>query len=286
MLKGLTRITISFRTIGSLDEATLARMWALYEPHHHMDRAEFLDKLLTLDEIALFTLRGDRTLVGFCGLRHRVIELSTGGRIATFYMGLAFVQRQWRSEGLIQRVAIRRMLGPSLSPRYQRVYFWADCLTYRPYLAMARNLREFYPSRTLATPDEVREVIATLGRDYYGDNFDVERGTVRKPLRRIRRHEALISAEDLRDPDIRFYLECNRDQARGDGLIAICPMGVKNLVHVVGRQLFKSRPPRPQVAPAMEPTMLVRYSTPGTVVVVGATRHAGRARTVVPIAAG
>lgn len=285
MFKGLTRIAVSFRSVGALDEATLARMWALYAPHHHLDRAEFLDKLFTLDEIALFTTRGDRALVGFCGLRHRVVERSRGGRVATFYMGLAYVERQWRSEGLIQRAAIRRALGPALSPRYRRVYFWADCLTYRPYLAMARNLREFYPSPTVATPDEVREVVATLGRAYYGDAFDEKRGTVRKPVRRIRRHEALISAQDLSDPDIRFYAECNRGQASGDGLIAICPTGVANLVHVIGRQLCKRRSRRRQV-PVAAKVVPVRYSPGSSAPHAAVTRPTGRERTAVRAVAG
>ncbi|MBX7431845.1 hypothetical protein JDV09_06940 [Mycobacterium sp. Y57] len=239
MLLAITRTAISIRPAHALDEATLARMWALYAPHHNIDHVEFRDKLATLDEVALFTLRGDRTLIGFCGLRHRVVELSTGGRVATFYMGLTYVMPEWRSVGLIQRVVIRRVLSPLISPRFHRVYFWADCLTFRPYLAMARNLREYYPSRTQVTSDEGREVIATLGRTYYGDSFDEMHGTVRKQVRRIKAHEAGVSAADLQDPDIEFYMECNPGYGRGDGLIAVCPMGVRNLAHLLRRQLGK-----------------------------------------------
>jgi hypothetical protein len=258
MLHAITRTAISIRPAHTLDEATLAQMWALYEAHHHMDRTQFQAKLATLDEVALFTLRSNRTLIGFCGLRHRVVELSAGGQVATFYMGLSYVKPEWRSNGLIQRVVVRRMLAPLISPRFHRVYFWADCLTYRPYLAMARNLREYYPSRTRVTTGEVREVIATLGRTYYGDSFDEERGTVRKEVRRIKRHEACVSATDLHDPDILFYLEQNRGYGRGDGLIAICPMGVGNLVHLLRRQLRKVRPEARRPSPAAQEP-LVRF---------------------------
>ena len=239
MMRASTGTEISIRPIAALDEATQAQMWALYEPHHNTDSAEFWERLATFDEVALFTRRSDRALIGFCGIRHRVLELAAGGRVATFYMGLTYVERELRSKALIQRMVLRRTLGPLFSPRFRRVYFWADCLTYRPYLAMARNLCEYYPSRTRVAPCEVREVIAKLGRTYYGDSFDQERGTVRKQNRRIKEHEAFVSVTDLQDPDIAFYMECNREYDRGDGLIAICPMGVLNLVHLLGRRVCK-----------------------------------------------
>ena len=238
-VRAMTRTAISIRSIEAIDEAMLRKMWALYAPHHNMDWQQFVERLATLDEVALFTCRSDGALIGFCGLRHRTVSLANGKRAATFYVGVSFVDRQWRSNGLIQRMAVRRMVGPLLSPQYHRVYFWADCLTYRPYLLMTRNLREYYPSRARVAPDEVREVVTTLGRAYYGDAFDEERGTVRKQGRRIKQHEAVVSAEDLQDPDILFYMQRNRDYRRGDGLIAICPMGLRNLAYLMRRHVFK-----------------------------------------------
>ncbi|MFY1620952.1 hypothetical protein [Micromonospora sp. WMMD736] len=252
MLRAITRTAISIRPVVTLDKATLDRMWALYAPHHNMTRSEFEDKLATLDEVALFIRRKDRALIGFCGLRHLVVRPATGRPVATFYMGLTYLEPEFRSSGLTQWMVVRRVLGPLLSPRFGRVYFWCDCLTYRPYLAMARNLGEYYPCPTRATSDEVLEVITTLGKTYYGDCFDEQFGTVRKPLRRINEHEAHVSAADVEDPDISFYLERNPGYDRGDGLIAICPMGVRNLAHLFRRQLRKGlfaspKQPAPQL---------------------------------------
>lgn len=253
MLSSITRTAVAIRPAASLDATTTDRMWALYEPHHHTDRPEFDQRLATLDDVALFTRRHDQALIGFCGLRHRAITTANGERVATFYMGLSYVEPAWRSNALPQRMVVKRVLRPLLSPRFRRVYFWTDCLTYRPYLAMARNLPEFYPSRTHVVPDEVRDVVSTLGRTYYSDNFDADAWTVRKDTRRIKAHEAHISAADLGDPDIAYYLARNRGYDRGDGLIAICPMGVKNLLALVARQLSKRHTPvgppsRPQHA--------------------------------------
>lgn len=238
MLRSLTGAAISIRQASTLDQATLARMWALYAPHHQMDRREFDEKLATLDEVALFTARSDRSLIGFCGLRYRLVQLRNERRVATFYLGLTYLRPEWRSTGLIQQVVLRRVLAPLITPRLA-VYFWADCLTFRPYLAMARNLLEYYPSRTRPTSEEAAEVIDVLGATYYGDSFDADRGIVRKTVRRIKPHEARVSATDLQDPDIRFFAERNTDYRRGDGLIAVFPMGARNLIHLLVRQIFK-----------------------------------------------
>ncbi len=250
MLRAVARTSIAIRPASALDAATVAQMWGLYQPHHHTERAEFDSRLATLDEVALFTRRRDRALVGFCGLRRRTVKLASGRRVATVYLGLAFVEPEWRSTMLVQRMVLRRVVGPLFSPRFHRVYFWANCLTYRPYLAMARNLQEYYPSPTHIASGEVREVLATLGRTYYGANFDASRGTVRKHARRIKEHESVVSAADLQDPDIAFYMEHNRGYDRGDGLIALCPMDLGNLVHLVRRQLRKHLA-RPEPSPAV-----------------------------------
>lgn len=240
MLRSLTGAVISIRQTSTLDQTTLTRMWALYAPHHQMDRREFGEKLATLDEIALFTSRNDRSLIGFCGLRHRLVQLRNGRRVATFYLGLTYLRPEWRSTGLIQQVVLRRVLAPLVTPRLA-VYVWADCLTFRPYLAMARNLHEYYPSRTRPTTEEAAEVIDILGATYYGDCFDAERGTVRKIVRRIKPHEARVSTTDLQDPDIRFFVERNAGHGSGDGLIAVFPMGLRNLIHLLVRQIGKGR---------------------------------------------
>ncbi|QUR66511.1 hypothetical protein [Mycobacterium spongiae] len=258
MLRTIIRTAISIRRAPSLDEATREQMWALYAPHHNTDRAEFDRRLAVLDEVALFSRRRDGTLIGFCGIRRRVVQLTGGRRVAAFYLGLCYLQPAWRSNAIVQRMVLRRVLGPWLSPRFDRVYFWSDCLTYRPYLAMARNLREYYPSRTRADSAEVREVIAALGSAYYGDSFDQQRGTVRKRRPRIKGHEAFVSATDLHDPDIRFYMDRNRDYDRGDGMIAICPVSLANVVHLLGRQLRKEIVTRR--APARSSTATMRTS--------------------------
>lgn len=235
-LLNIRKTRIDIRPREALDETARAAMWALYAPHHAVDRAEFDEKLAGLDEIALFTSRADGRLVGFCGLRFRLFPAADGRRFATFYMGLTFIERRWRAHALIPRMVVRRMLGPWALRRYDGVYFWSDCLTYRPYLVMSRNLREYYPSRHRETPPEIRALITAIGRAHYGDDFDAARGVVHKAKVALDPSERVISGSDLVDPDIRFYLERNSGYSRGDGMLALCPGTLGNVVHFVSRR--------------------------------------------------
>lgn len=243
MLTAIRKTRVDIRPLAALDVTARAAMWALYAPHHDIDRASFAAKLAGLDEVALFTARADGRLVGFCGLRCRVFVGDDGRRRAAFYMGLTFIDRRWRSHALIPRMVIQRMLVPWLTRAHDGLYFWSDCLTYRPYLVMARNLREYYPSRHRATPAEIDALLAAIGRAHYGDDFDAARGIVRKAKVTLHATERGISPADLDDPDIRFYLERNRDYADGDGMLALCPATLGNLAHYLVRRLRRGRGP-------------------------------------------
>ena len=245
------RPTVTIVPINRVTAAQRDAMWALYAPHHNMDRSSFEARLESLDELALFELASSAELVGFSGLRARVFDLEAGGRVAAFYMGVTYIEVAWRSKALIQRMVVKRVVRPWLSPAYRRVYFWTDCLTYRPYLVMARNLVEYHPHRERELDDEAREVRDQLGQHYYGEAYDPEHGTVRKSQARVCERERVVTAADLQDPDIRHYMQLNRNYARGDGLIAMCPATAANLLHYFGRKLGLGRRRRARATPRL-----------------------------------
>lgn len=47
MRRAIIRTAVTIRPVLALDATTRERMWALYEPHHHTDRAEFDRRLAT-----------------------------------------------------------------------------------------------------------------------------------------------------------------------------------------------------------------------------------------------
>ena len=116
--------------VSDLDEKIIDQLWQLYSPHHSMMREEFDERVNTLDKLAVFFQKSseniygqlsDMALIGFCGIRFKTFTLKNNKKIAAFYLGLTYVKPAWRAKGLIQRLVVKMMIKPCLSPRYHRV---------------------------------------------------------------------------------------------------------------------------------------------------------------------
>jgi hypothetical protein len=228
MVRGLRmwEIGMELRAPDGLDERTSEQLWALYSPHHNVERARFEARRGELDQLALFWHGGE--LVGMVGVRYRSFE-ACGERVETIYFGQVFIDERFRGRLLIQRLLTLLYLRIKVRAPMRRVMFWTDALTYKPYILMARYLEEYYPSEERPMPGWVRSLRDQLGSHYYGDQFDSESGTVRKAIRQIRGGVADITERELSDPSIRYYAACNPGHREGHGLLIMCPCSMKNL---------------------------------------------------------
>lgn len=213
-----------------LSDADLDEMYALYGPNHHVSREQFYARVRDqLDYVAHFRLRRDGRLIGFTGVRARVMTLESGRKIPTVYSGLSFILPEHRGGGQVVFVLAYHALRMKLRMPRETVIIWSDNISYKPYLLTARHIRRFYPSRFAATPDDMEELRGALGRRYYGELYEPASGTVRKPARRLKAHLAPIGARELEDPDIRFYAEQNPGHAEGEGLLTLIPADLANI---------------------------------------------------------
>lgn len=232
---------------GGLDEATRDRLWGLYSPHHHVDRASFEGRWRGLDQLAIFTHVGE--IVGMIGVRLRPLEIE-GERIETIYFGQVFIRPDFRGKLLIQRLLIQLFLSMKLKGESSKIIFWTDALTYKPYLVMTHYLKEYYPNAHRDAPAWVAPLILELGRHYYGELFDASSGTVMKPSRQIREGVADITARELSDPDVRYYASRNPRHGEGHGLLIMCPCTLSNVFHflrVISRRAMVKAPMRREV---------------------------------------
>lgn len=217
--------------IDTLDDATLAEMYGLYGPNHHVSQEEFFERVRgQFDYVALFRLRRGRRLVGFTGVRARVLTLESGQAIPTVYSGLSFILPAYRGGAQLVYVLAYHVLRMKLRRPGATVIVWSDNISYKPYVLTARHIRRFYPSRFVDTPADMVELRDQLGARYYGDLYQPATGTVRKPQARLKAHVAPIGARELEDPDIHFYAEHNPRHAHGDGLLTLIPADLRNLV--------------------------------------------------------
>src|SRR5262245_15671296 len=183
LVRGVSLLRIRVEQIGiaDLDRAAIDEMWRLYAPHHNTTYDDFVDKMQRrLDQTVLFRDRATGELVGFTGLCARRFTLDGGRRVSAMYVGQTYIEPAYRGHNLVQRTVIRTMIPPALARPWEPLFYWSNCLSYKPYLLAARNLKAYYPSPDWPTPPLVRELIDALGETYYGHHYDPAQGVVRK----------------------------------------------------------------------------------------------------------
>lgn len=230
----------------SLTPRDIDTLWELFRDHHTITHDEFLARCREKCEItALFRHRHTDALIGFMGVRHREITISTGERVSTLYFGHGFISPSHRGQHLIQRTVVALYLKCLLRRPTQRVFLWSNALTVRPYLLTARDLQEYYPHPFIDWPDDVREVRDQLGHHYYGQDFDIEHGVVHKSTRYVRQHALHIHPDKQRDPHVQLYMTLNPGYERGHGLLTMQPATLANLKFYIQRRSARRLTPSP-----------------------------------------
>lgn len=210
-------------------------IWALYGPHHTINRTQFIARLQELDLNALFYLKlssGDEQLVGLAGIRQHTLHCE-GRTINTIYLGQVYIAPHARRHQFIQRLVFTLFIETKRQAPFAPILFWVDALSYKPYLIMTNYLAEYYPHLERTPPPHIKALVAQLGEQYYGQAFDQQRWTIHKAQNKLKDGVADIVESDLTNPYIRFYASQNPGHSRGHGLLITCPLSLKNALHFI-----------------------------------------------------
>lgn len=223
-------------------EQTREEMWQLYRHYYHYSREAFMQRIHKNNYYSLYTCGG--RLVGFTGLRiHRM--RSHSGRKLLIYYGQTVIDSAYRGQSLIPRTGAQLCMRFAWDLMTSRVFFWADCLTYKAYLVFAKTVDEYYPSYRQTNPREVQEIIDRIGMMNYHDTYCPETGTVRKDKVLVNDTTLLIPPEDAADPDISFFQQANPKYREGHGLITLTPMNKRNVFKLFNR-FIRGKAPKTQ----------------------------------------
>ncbi len=152
-------------------------------------------------------------------------------RYRAIYFGQTMILPKYRGRSLIQNTVNRLFLKHFLQFNRRQLIVWNDSIHYRPYLVMARGLKEFYPDPNQEDQKELELIRDKLGNRYYGKAYCAASGTVHKEQTILNDQDIQLSANDLKDPHIDFFMKRNPGFQKGDGMITLCPANFKNFRH-------------------------------------------------------
>jgi hypothetical protein len=122
------------------------------------------------------------------------------------------------------------------------LYWFLIVKGHRTYRYLSAFSHEHYPHHNHTTPSAVAKLMHFLARCRFGEHYDENTGLVRFPLSRghLRREWARVPPEDLRRPEVRYFLQRNPGFARGDELVCLTELTAHNL-KPLARRLFLQR---------------------------------------------
>jgi hypothetical protein len=144
----------------------------------------------------------------------------------------------------LQKAGLPLVFKHYLRHPFTPAVMWCDALSYKPYLAQARYMRDFYPNRLVETPADLQELRDRLGDFYYGKSYNPGLGTVSKESSRLKMHVAQIGQKEMQHPDIRFFAESNPGHLKGDGILILTPFNLRNFLTLFARLAKKAIPGR------------------------------------------
>jgi hypothetical protein len=236
---GEDRITSTVHATAELTPAQWDEIWILTQEFFDVDRTYAEAELRQRQRIALFRMNG--ALLGMAAIdvftetfRQRPHEI-----ISTSHV---LLRENWRGRNLLQKLGWRTFLARRLRHPLRPIYWFFDTSSYKSYLLLPRNFREFWPRHDAPTPESCAALMNQLAARIYGPAWRPARGiVVRSGQRRLRETTApLILARDT-DPNLEFFARTNPGHAEGDMLVCLCPLTLSNWFALARRALDRSR---------------------------------------------
>lgn len=221
----MSAVAIEVVATNAATPATWSDIWSLSQTLYDTDRDYVEQSLKQHQRIALF--RAPDRLVGMASIDVYPAEFR-GRRLAVIFTGHVLLRPEYRGQNLIQRLGFRIFLGARLRYPLRRIYWFFDTFSYKSYLLMPRNFREFWPRYDRPTPAWELALMDHLARQMYPEYWRPEQGIVARSGRKRLRPETAPLDAVAGDPHLEFYARANPGHSAGDMLVCLCPLSASN----------------------------------------------------------
>jgi len=232
------RITTDVHATADLSPARWNEIWTLTEEFYDVGREYAEAELRRRQSIAMF--RMNDSLLGMAAIDVYPHEFR-GTTLIVIYTAHVLIREAWRGRNLLQKLGARTFLATRLRHPLRPIYWFFDTFSYKSYLLLPRNFREFWPRHDTPTPEPRAALIDELSVALYGSAWRPERGVVAgSGQKRLRSSAAPLVLGPGADPELEFFSRSNPGHAEGDMLVCLCPLTLSNWLSV-GRKALQRR---------------------------------------------
>jgi hypothetical protein len=235
------RVAIDVVPTASLGAPAWDDVWRLTRALYDTDR-DFVEQTLRAHQrMVLFRSREEGALVGMAAVD--VVPVDYRGRkLVALYTSHVLIDERHRGQNLIQRVGFRTFLETRLRFPLRPTYWFFETFSYKSYLLLPRNFRDYWPRFDRETPAWERGLMHELASRFHGPAWRPEQGFVsRSGRKRLRPDTAPLRPTDDGNPHLEFFARTTPGHAEGDMLVCLCPLSARNWLTIGIRLLNRSR---------------------------------------------
>jgi hypothetical protein len=238
-MQGDDKISTTVHATGTLTPRQWNDIWVLTQEFYDVERDYAEAELRRRQRIALFHMND--ALLGMAAI-DRFPARFRGRDIIVISTTHVLLRENWRGRNLLQKLGLRTFLAERVRHPLTPIYWFFDASSYKSYLLLPRNFRQFWPRHGQATPEPYVALIDQLATQVYGPAWRPALGiVVRSGQKRLRETAApLILGRDS-DPDLEFYARANPGHAEGDMLLCLCPLTLRNWLSLLRRAIRRRR---------------------------------------------
>ena len=212
--------------IPELTPADADAMFALMDlVYAGMRREAFEADLAGKDEAIVLRTDAGR-LVGFSTQRTMTVRVGDATAAGVFSGDTVIHPDHWGSAALLQAFARRYIVE-----RDEPFWWFLVSKGHRTYRFLPTFFTTFWPDRRSPTPPGARAIMDAYATALFPGDYDAGRGVLayRTPKDRLRPGLAGITARDLKNPDVAFFVARNPGHPLGHDLVCLCDLAPANL---------------------------------------------------------
>lgn len=218
------KLKSSIVPVSHLSDDDIQVMWRLYERYYaDVTQERFLKDLNEKQQVILLIDSGSLEIHGFSTVR--TIKGTTGkGPYVVVYSGDTIIDKEYWGQTSLQQTFFLLLLKVYATHPGHAVYWFLISKGYKTYLLLAKNFPNYWPRPSIETPVDVKAMMDTIAGDMFGDAWRPDLGVLKfsSKLGCLKAGVAPVDKDEIKDENIRFFVESNPNYFEGDEL---CCMG-------------------------------------------------------------
>ncbi len=159
-------------------------------------------------------------IVGFTTQKIMSFELR-GAPVHGVFSGDTIIHRDYW--GSLEMYVVFARFFFALAKEYPCFYWFLISKGYKTYRMLPVFFKEFYPSYKQAVPPHLKAIMDAYASLLYPEEYNPKTGVIEysSVKDKLKDGVADITGKELRNPDIRFFIEANPDYRKGNDLVCL-----------------------------------------------------------------